>query len=258
MKTKYNFEISIPLPPPVTVEFMSNPWLFFNPMAHIAVLKKITDEKWDIIFAPDVEQSKGTTYYGVLNGPLVRGDTIEYRCHSVNNEVRMEILLKYRAAGTSTLVNIEWDLETSIGFLDKIKGESFSLTPEHIFRKHFSQRIPEMLNLINYREQGREYLLEKTYMNGSQAIPYIKSKAREIKNCIVIGTSNNLKFDLEIMDEQIETIHSEAGNRENFGGEAILEILNSNDEICICFYDVAAKVHMDELKVKQIQQNNGK
>ncbi|MGP6240405.1 hypothetical protein ACNF40_08385 [Cuniculiplasma sp. SKW4] len=252
MKNEYNFQLTLPLPPPVVTEYVCNPWLFFNPMAHIAVLKNITDKKWDIIFSPDVEQSKGTTYYGTLDGPLVKNNNIEYECKSMDNEVKMKINIKLKPMGIETSIELNWTLETSLGFFDKLMGENFSLTPEHIFKKHLSQRLPEMMRLINYKEEGREFLLEKTYLSGTSAIPYIKNKARDLRNCIVLGTSNSIKFNIEIGDEQLLTIHSESGNRENFGGEAILDILNNPDEICICFYSIQAKGQYEELMRKQV------
>lgn len=256
MKNEYSFQLQLPLPPPVVFEYIANPWLFFNPMAHIAVLKKITGLKWDIIFSPDVEQSRGTTYYGILDGPVVKGETVNYKCRSIDNSVAMEISINVRPKGVETYIDIQWGLETSLGFIDKIMGESFSLTPEHIFKKHLSLRIPEILNLINYREQGREFLLEKVLLNGATAIPYIKNKAREIGDCIILGTSKNLNFKIEVREGQLLTIHSESGNRENFGGEAILEILNNSDEMTICFYHINAKEQTAELIKKQISLMN--
>lgn len=252
MKNEYNFQLTLPLPTPVVTEYVSNPWLFFNPMAHIAVLKNITDKEWDIIFSPDVEQSKGSTYYGVLDGPMIKNNNNEYECKSMDNEVKMKIIIKLKPMGIETSMEMNWTLETTLGFFDKIMGESFSLTPEHIFKKHLSQRLPEMMNLINYKEDGREFLLEKTYLNGPKAITYIKTKARDLKNCIVLGTSKSIKFNIEISDEQLISIYSESGNRENFGGEAILDILNNSEEICVCFYSIKAKGQYEELMRKQL------
>ena len=256
MKNENNFQLNLPLPTPVAMEYVTNPWLFFNPMAHIAVIKSITDKKWDIIFSPDVEQSKGTNYYGILDGPKIENYNIEYDCKSLDDVVKMKINIRLKPTGIETFMDIHWILETGLTFFDKIKGESFSLTPEHIFKKHLSQRIPEMIKLINYKEEGREFLLEKNYFYGGSAIPYIKNKAKELKNCLVIGTSKNIKFQIEIVDEQLDIIHSESGNRENFGGEAILDILNSTDEICVCFYNINAKSQSEELMRKQLNQIN--
>ena len=36
---------------------------------------------------------------------------------------------------------------------------------------NLSERIPEILNIVNYREQGREFLLETANLSGAQAIP---------------------------------------------------------------------------------------
>lgn len=256
MKNEYNFQLHLPLPPPVVVEYVADPWLFFNPMAHIAVLKKITDLKWDIIFSPDVEQSRGTTYYGILDGPIINGKTVNYKCRSIDNSVAMEISINVRPKGVETYIEIHWGLETSLGFMDKLMGESFSLTPEHIFKKHLSLRIPEMLTIMNYREQGREFLLEKVLLNGAAAIPYIKNKSREIGDCIILGTSKNFNFKIEASEGQLITIHSEYGNRENFGGEAILAILNNSDEMTICFYHINAKERSEELMKMQESKVN--
>ncbi len=254
MKSSYAAKVEFPMPPPVVSEYVSNPWLFFNPMSHIVILKKITDDKWDMIFAPDIDQTKGNSFYGIMNGPTLKGKEITYSCESLNKEIKMNLRLNLNTVATETSLTIEWDVETSVPFFEKFKGENFTLSPEHMFKKHLVQRVPEMLSLINYREQGREYLLETMTLSGAKAIPYIKTKAQEIKNCIVIGTSKTMKFTINVVDEQLSSINAESGNRETFGGEAILEILNNTELIDIGIYDVSAENQIKDLVEKQYEK----
>jgi hypothetical protein len=254
MKNSYTAKIEFPMPPPVVSEYVTNPWLFFNPMSHVVILKKITDDKWDMIFSPDVDQTKGNSFYGIMNGPTMKGKEINYNCESLGKEIKMNIRLNLSTVSTGTSLTIDWDVETSLPFFEKFKGENFSLSPEHMIKKHLLLRVPEMLSLINYREQGREYLLETVTLSGAKAIPYIKTKAQEIKNCIVIGTSKTMKFTINVLDEQLSSINAESGNRETFGGEAILDILNNTELIDIGIYDSSAENQIKELVEKQYEK----
>ncbi len=254
MKYSFSTSINFPMPPPVVTELVSNPWLFFNPTGHVTVLKKITDEKWDICFNPHVDQSKGVTFYGVLDGPTKKGGDIIYAGSSAADEIKMALKASFKTIATGTSLEISWDVETNYPFFDKFKGENFSLTPEHIIKRHLVDRIPELLNIVGYKEQGREFLLETANLSGAQAIPYVKGKARDIKNCIVIGTSKTMKFTIIVANEQFDNINAESGNTQTFGGEAILEILNNTEIFFIGIYDVSASNQVRELAEKQYEK----
>lgn len=255
MRYQYTAKIELPMPPPVVMEYVSNPWLFFNPMGHVVVLKKITDDRYDVVYAPDIEQTKGSTFYGILNGPTIKPREVTYTGESLGHEIKMNINISLTTEPEGTAVNIDWELSTEFSFFDRFRGENFTLNPEHIIKKHLILRIPEMINLINYKEQGREFLLETSTLSGSKAIPYIKQKAQEIKDCIVIGTSKGIKFTISVRDEKLETIKSESGNKESYGGEAILEILNYPDLVDIGIYDISAEKDLKDLMDKQLEKS---
>ena len=254
---KYSFSTSIyfPMPPPVVSEFVTNPWLFFNPTGHITVLKKITDEKWDICFNLHIDLSRGNAFYGTMDGPTKKGNDLFYAAKSNEDEINFVLKASFKTTPTGTDLELAFDVVTNYAFFDRFKGENFSLTPEHIIKRHLSERIPEILNIVNYREQGREFLLETANLSGAQAIPFLKSKARDIKNCIVIGTSKTMKFTIIVSNEQFDNINAESGNTQTFGGEAILDILNNTDIFLIGIYDVSASNQVRELVEKQYEKS---
>lgn len=244
--------ISVSTSPSVTLEIVKNPWFFFNFTSHIFVLKKISDGQWDIVFCPDIDQSrKNIIEYGILDGPKIDGNSVRYEGKSSTGQISFEVLCNCIPERNNTKLRIDWKMSINIDFYERFRGRNFSLDPEHFVDKHLGLSFKNMIELITFKDKGKEFLLEIINSSGLEAIPKIKDYAAKIKNCVILGTSKSMTFIIVVENGEMKSIRAESGNKQTFGGDGILEILNHQEIFSIGIYLPESSSRVNELLDKQ-------